>query len=565
MSACLSAHLPLLASAPGGIQKLRALILELAVRGKLVPQDANDEPASELLKRIAKEKARLVAEGKIRKDKPLAMVRGDEKPFELPAGWEYVPIAVLCAVVTDGDHLPPPRDSNGVPFLVIGDVRFGNVKPAEASRRVSKTYFDALDWTRKPQSGDVLLTTVGSYGIPILVETDEQFCFQRHIALLRPALGAMQFWIHLVLGSPQMFEQLTLIATGIAQKTVPLSSLRVCKIPLPPLAEQHRIVAKVNEVMALCDRLEADQADAASAHANLVQVLLGTLAQSRDAAELAANWQRLSEHFDIVLSTEASLDALKQTILQLAVMGRLVPQDPNDEPASELLKRMRKCVTKKMARVPNLGAEKDGPTALPTGWEEVTFPELCEIGGGATPSKSNPAYWGDTDGLPWVSPKDMKVDEVLDSQDHVTLQALKDTRLPRVPTDSVLIVVRGMILAHSFPVAVTKVEVTINQDMKSLTPMGKELTLYLALAFKGFTFQILRLVERSTHGTCKLQSEKLFAFRFGLPPLHEQHRIVAKVDELMTLCDRLKSDLAESRARQARLASTLIESALKAA
>ena len=113
--------------------------------------------------------------------------------------------------------------------------------------------------------------------------------------------------------------------------------------PFPlPLAEQHRIVAKVDELMALCDRLEAEQADAGAAHARLVATLLGTLTQSTDAAELAANWQRLAEHFDTLFTTEASLDALKQTILQLAVMGKLVPQDPNDEPASELLKRIAK-------------------------------------------------------------------------------------------------------------------------------------------------------------------------------------------------------------------------------
>src|SRR5690606_27058447 len=106
------------------------------------------------------------------------------------------------------------------------------------------------------------------------------------------------------------------------------------------LAQQHRIVAKVDELMALCDRLEAQQADAESAHAQLAQALIGSLIQAADAEDFATSWQRLAEHFHTLFTTEPSIDALKQSLLQLAVMGKLVPQDPSDEPASELLRRI---------------------------------------------------------------------------------------------------------------------------------------------------------------------------------------------------------------------------------
>ncbi|MBK8890944.1 MAG: restriction endonuclease subunit S [Dechloromonas sp.] len=138
------------------------------------------------------------------------------------------------------------------------------------------------------------------------------------------------------------FKTLSIKGSGMTVAGIKQDELLGFNVPVPPLAEQHRIVAKVDELMALCDRLEAEQTDAGAAHARLVATLLGTLTQSADAAELAANWQRLAEHFDTLFTTEASLDALKQTILQLAVMGKLVPQDPNDEPASELLKRIAK-------------------------------------------------------------------------------------------------------------------------------------------------------------------------------------------------------------------------------
>src|SRR5690606_10004405 len=126
--------------------------------------------------------------------------------------------------------------------------------------------------------------------------------------------------------------------TNIAN--VSLAKLRPLPFAIPPLAEQHRIVAKVDELMALCDRLEAQQADADSAHAQLVQALLDSLTQASDAADFAQSWQRLAEHFHTLFTTESSIDALKQALLQLAVMGKLVAQDPSDEPASELLSRI---------------------------------------------------------------------------------------------------------------------------------------------------------------------------------------------------------------------------------
>ena len=152
----------------------------------------------------------------------------------------------------------------------------------------------------------------------------------------------------------------------------------------------------------------------------------------------------------------------------------------------------------------------------------------------------------------------MKRDVIADAIDHVSEQALVQTSLSLVPTGSVLIVVRGMILAHSFPTAITSAPVTINQDMKALSPRVKEVAPYLALICRGFKREILSMVERSTHGTCKLESAKLFGWQFGLPPLAEQHRIVARVEELRRLCANLRQRLAQARETQSRLADALV-------
>ncbi|WP_209308727.1 restriction endonuclease subunit S, partial [Methylotenera oryzisoli] len=125
--------------------------------------------------------------------------------------------------------------------------------------------------------------------------------------------------------------------SAIKGNTLNSESIAALLLPLPPKVEQHRIVAKVDELMALCDQLEQQHSNAQEAHETLVSQLLATLTQSLNAAEFNANWQRIYAHFDVLFTTEASIDALKQTLLQLAVMGKLVPQEPNDEPASELL------------------------------------------------------------------------------------------------------------------------------------------------------------------------------------------------------------------------------------
>jgi type I restriction enzyme S subunit len=182
--------------------------------------------------------------------------------------------------------------------------------------------------------------------------------------------------------------------------------------------------------------------------------------------------------------------------------------------------------------------------------------DICSVSGGSTPSKGNADFWdGD---IPWVSPKDMKRDVIEDAIDHVSELALKRTNLSLIATGSVLIVVRGMILAHSFPTAITSTLVTINQDMKAMTPKIVELAPYIALVCRGFKPEILAMVERSTHGTCKLESSKLFGWHFGLPPLAEQHRIVARVKELRQLCANLRQRLTEARQTQSRLADALV-------
>lgn len=551
-----------------GIKKLRELILELAVRGKLVPQDANDEPASELLKRIQAEKAKLIAEGKIKKDKPLATIAEDEKPFELPEGWEWVRLQEVFDV-RDGTHDTPKYCNSGFPLITSKNLYSGVLDFSEIKYISEEDHFKIKERSGVDK-GNILFAMIGSIGNPVIVETDDDFSI-KNVALFKPysrSLSEMNYLLkYLLKASVEMREQ----AAGAVQSFVSLGVIRSYLFSLPPLAEQSRIVAKVDELMALCDQLETRHINAAEAHEKLVSHLLGTLTSTtvrpelvegplaKDAAHastssafmpyrvrtesFAENWQRIAAHFDTLFTTEASIDALKQTLLQLAVMGKLVPQDPNDEPASELLKLYGISST----------------ASFTAGWSKVPLGKLGDIYSGATPSKAKPEYW--VGNIPWISPKDMKRFYINDAEDNVSESAISETNLKLVPAGSLLVVVRGMILAHSFPVALTTSEVTINQDMKALV-LPEEIKEFTLLYMRAMKNSFVALVDRSSHGTCKLVSAKLWTFIVEYPPLAEQHRIVAKVEELMALCDQLKSRLAAANQLQQKLADGMVERAI---
>jgi type I restriction enzyme, S subunit len=210
--------LPELTTRAEQITHLRKTILGLAVRGKLVPQDPNDEPASELLKRVKDERDGLVRLGEVRKADPVTEFIETSAAFFAPPGWAIAPLQSVCTSVTDGDHLPPPKAPSGIPFLVIGNIRSRSIDFKD-SRFVPSEYYEALDPIRRPRQGDLLYTLVGSYGIPVLVRDDRPFCVQRHIGVLRPSKHIDVYFLAYALESQWVFDQASVIATGIAQKT----------------------------------------------------------------------------------------------------------------------------------------------------------------------------------------------------------------------------------------------------------------------------------------------------------------------------------------------------------
>ena len=575
MTALLTDNLPLLAGAPNGIKKLRELILELAVRGKLVPQDPSDEPASELLKRIAEEKARLVAEGKIKKQKPLAEIAKEETPFVIPTHWEWVRLDSLLKKIGAGSTPLGGKQAyvaDGVKFLRSQNVwneglRLNDVAfiPEATHQKMSGTHVEA---------GDLLFNITGaSIGRCATVPSDfDTGNVSQHVTIIRPVSSDSQPFLHVVLVSQPVQQTVMDVQVGVSREGLSIGKLAQFLIPFPPLAEQRRIVAKVDELMALCDSLEAQQADAESAHAQLVQALLDSLTQASDANDFAASWQRLAEHFQTLFTTEPSIDALKQTLLQLAVMGKLVPQDPSDEPASDLLKRIMseksqlvaEGQTKKQTLLAESEEEKK-PFAVPKAWKWCRVSDLISIKHGYAFSSS---YFCESVS-PYVLTTPGNFFEVGGFRDRGDR-----TKYYCGPVDQEFVLNPGdLIVAMTEQAAgLLGSAALVPNDGKSYLHnqrLGK-LLFDSEIVSSGYIFHYFNgaylrscVADSSTGMKVKHTSPgKIGAVFFPLPPLVEQHRIVAKVDQLMALCDQLKTCLTQASQINEQLASTLVEQAV---
>lgn len=301
------------------------------------------------------------------------------------------------------------------------------------------------------------------------------------------------------------------------------------EIPLPPLAVQKRMAANF----------------------------------TRARAALATAEQEIARQEDWVAK-------LKQAILQEAITGRLTAgwraAHPDAEPASRLLARIRaekaRLVAAKKLRpekpLPPI-PESETPFALPEGWAWCRLGEIGLWRGGGTPTKDVARFWGAD--VPWITPKDMKRPFIDDSQLKLTNAGVEESSAKLIPPSSILFVVRGMILAHTFPVAVNTVEATVNQDMKALIPFVSGCEKFLRLLLDASSPRVLRSVTHSTHGTCKLETEVYESFVLPLPPLAEQTEIVARVEGLMERCRELEGEIERSRAHAAALLHAVLREA----
>lgn len=535
-----------------GIKKLRELILELAVRGKLVPQDPDDEPSSELLKKIAREKARLIKEGKIKKQKTLPEITEDEKPFELPGGWEWAKLGNF--VYLEMGQSPQSKFYNqakdGIPFFQ-GKADFGDIYPT--------VKYWCIEPLKFAYPGDVLLSVRAPVG-PTNISNIE-CCIGRGLSALRPLAGVCTEVVLVILRAFQ--KKLEEKATGTTFRAVSKKDIESLLIPVPPLDEQKRIAAKVDALMALCDQLEQEQTDSLAAHQTLVETLLSTLTAAKDHDDLKSSWQHVADHFDTLFTTEHSIDQLKQTILQLAVMGKLVPQDPNDEPASELLKKIarekarliKEGKIKKQNPLPEI-TEDEKPFDLPNGWEWVLVGQVFSLRSGTSFKKEKELTHGQ---YLYVKVADMNLNgnelEITTSSRFIDPSSKDLNAL--IPMGSIIFPKRGGAIATNKKRFVKR-KLFVDLNVMAITPFQG---VNLDYAYCWLQSIDLALLNSGT-SVPQINNKDIEPLLFPLPPLVEQHRIVAKVDKLMALCEQLKARISDSQATQIKLAESIVERAV---
>lgn len=548
-----------------GIKKLRELILELAVRGKLVPQDPNDEPASVLLERIAAERARQIKNKKIKQYKPLPGISEEEKLFELPDGWVYQ--RFIDVLDFSGGGQPPKSffsdelQEGYVQLIQIRDLG-PNPQPVYVLReKVSKfcTSNDVMVGRYGASVGKVFWGKDGAYNVALIkIHNDLNSYTQGFIyLLLKSPLGQGLF------GGVSRSAQAGFSKDDIAPKLIPVLSL----------SEQKRIVTKVDELMALCDQLEQQTESSLDAHNLLVDTLLasllkpaeGSLTDTHIANELSDNWARLADHFDTLITTDYAIEQLKQTILQLAVMGKLVPQDPNDEPASELLKRIaaekeqlvKDKKIKKQKPLPEI-TDEEKPFVLPDGWEVARFGDLTSrLGSGSTPRGGKDSYV--SSGIPFLRSQNVWNDGLkLDDVEYITNETHLKMDNTKVFPGDILLNITGASLGRStiFPKELN--EANVSQHVTIIRLLDEGMARFVHLGILSPLVQKLvwgRQVGVAIEGLSKKVLEQ---FEFPIPPLNEQHRIVSKVDELMSYCDQLKARIYDAQNIQIEIADALV-------
>ncbi len=539
---------------PHGIKKLRELILELAVRGKLVPQDPKSEPASVLLDKIGKEKARLLKEGKIKKQKGLPEIGEHEKLFDLPLGWEW---ARLGNIFDIQDYLRIPVS------IAEREQREGTYPYYGANGQVGVIDDYIFEGER------VLLAEDGGFfydpirGVAYIA--NGRFWVNNHVHVLECLGGTCaKFWV-------SFFNRMDWgpLVRGMTRAKLNQAFMIQIPLALPPLEEQHRIVAKVDELMALCDQLEQKQTDSNATHKTLVETLLATLTNAADQRECAEAWQRISGHFDVLFTTEQSIDQLKQTILQLAVMGKLVPQNPSDESAASLLEKIAKEKArlnkegkiKKQKPLPEI-TDDEKPFELPYGWKLVRFAEISqEISTGPFGSMIHRRDYLEG-GIPLINPSHMFDCSIVEEESvAVSMEEAEKLSSYRLEKGDIVMARRGELGRCAL--------VTAREDGWLCGTGSFRLKFhidicraYILLLFK--TEGVRNYLGAKSVGTTmtNLNHSILKMMPISLPPAAEQHRIVNKVHELMALCDTLKCQLNDVQTTQVQLADVIAEQAV---
>ena len=488
-------------------QQLKNAILQEAIEGRLVPQDPNDEPASALLARIRKEKEQLVKAGKLKKkDLEVKPISEDEIPFEIPESWEWVRLTDITELIEDCPHSTAKDEGKGYPLVRTPNVGFGKLL-LEGVHRVSESVYNKRNERAIPQAYDLIYAREATAGNVAVIEEGQKVCLGQRTVLVRPMQNRIDsYWLAYFILSPYSYSSLVGKSTGTTVAHVNLSDFRPFVLPLPPIAEQHRIVAKIEELLPKVEEYGKAQ--------------------------------------DALNKLNAELpERLKKSILQEAIEGRLVPQDPNDEPASVLLAKIRKekeqlvkeGKLKKKDLVETPISEDEIPFEIPNSWEWCRLSDAVYNHGQKIPDKRF-SY------IDIGSINNKR--QCLNSSENI-IEA-KDA-----PSRARKIVKKGDIVYSTVRPYLHNIAIVDREfSEEPIASTGFAVFSCLESVYNKFLFYYLFSPSFDLYANDgdnakgvaypAINDQKLYKAIIPLPPLAEQHRIVEKLEQLLGEVDKLK-------------------------
>ena len=480
---------------------LKNALLQEAVQGKLVPQIASEGNAKDLLEEIKKEKAKLIKEGKLKKEKPLPEISDDEIPFDIPDNWCWCRLNDITCKLTDGSHNPPPPKNSGYPVISAMNIKNGKITFDNVNRFTDQLGFEKENPRTNISNGDIILGIIGgSIGNIAIYDSDKKVIAQRSIAIINSFVS--NYYISLLLQSP-FIQSILHDSRGTAQGGIYLGSLKNLSIPLPPIAEQKRIVAAIEQFLPLIEEYGKKEAELTALNADIAKTL-------------------------------------KNAILQEAVQGKLAPQIASEGNAKDLLEEIKKEKArliregklKKEKPLPEI-TEDEIPFDIPENWCWCRLGEIGDWKAGSTPSRSNPELYNGN--IPWLKTGDLTDGYINEIPEFISEKALESCSMRLNPIGSVLIAMYGATIGK---LGILNIEATTNQACCACVPYNgidnKYLFYYLMSQKKSFT-------EKAEGGAQpNISREKLVVHLFPLPPYKEQKCIVSAIEHLLSLCEKVE-------------------------
>lgn len=559
-------NIDFIARSPGGVALLRKLVLEFAVRGKLVSQDPKDEPASALLERLMREKVQQEKEEKTKPGKALPEIKEEETPYGLPKGWRWVRLGNITSAITKGST-PTTYGYNFVPsginFIKVENIEKNQVIADSITQFITP---EAHSFFKRSQleDGDILFSIAGTIGEICKVGPDILPAnINQALAIIRGTSSVfLQDYLIICLNS-FISDQVNNRARGGAMYNVSLGDLKELSLPLPPISEQFRIVARVQELMAVLDRLEGQTNRTEDKRNRALIAATQAISQATASKEIASSWQRLAADLARLVDRAEDVKTIRAMVLELAVRGKLVSQDPKDEPASVLLERIKREKVR-LAKEEKIKAAKElpeikqeeKPFKLPNGWVWVRLGEISSYiqrGKGPDYVNESPIRVINQKCIRWEG-IDLRYAKYI-SEESFALY------------DSERILQNEDILWNSTGTGTIGRACVVRDVISNQLVCDSHVTVvrlslinscYLASWLRSaFIYGNIESTANGSTNQIELATSTVISTVVPLPPLPEQSRIVARVQELMAILDQLEEKLS-ARDKAATLASESI-------